>query len=150
LFVSGIYVKIPCINDIVSLPIVIIIMVIIIDMHTDKCGNTGGQECRAKESGKEVKIQEVRYRDTTKVEPEMYDYTGYNWNHWNNKEKLKVKSGNGAAAGSRVIPGKEGLCQDKIIIIMIIMFCVVGFHRHFLPGIYAETAVTPTSQVSRF
>ena len=26
-------------------------------------------------SGKEVKIQEFMYRDTTNVEPEMYDYT---------------------------------------------------------------------------
>jgi hypothetical protein len=35
-------------------------------MHTDRCGNTGRQKCRAKGSGKEVKIQEFRYRDTTK------------------------------------------------------------------------------------
>jgi len=28
-----------------------------------------------KGSGKEVKIQEFMYRDTTNVEPEMYDYT---------------------------------------------------------------------------
>jgi hypothetical protein len=30
-----------------------------------------------KGSGKEVKIQEFRHRDTTNVEPEMYDYTSY-------------------------------------------------------------------------
>ena len=30
------------------------------------------------ESGKEVKIQEFMYRDTTNVEPEMYDYTRKN------------------------------------------------------------------------
>jgi hypothetical protein len=28
------------------------------------------------------------------VEPEMYDYTSYNWSHWNSNEKLKEKSGN--------------------------------------------------------
>ena len=31
-----------------------------------------------KGSGKEVKIQEFMYRDTTNVEPEMYDYTSNN------------------------------------------------------------------------
>jgi hypothetical protein len=45
-------------------------------MHTDRCGNTRRRKCRAKGSGKEVKIPEFRYRDTTNVEPEMYDYTG--------------------------------------------------------------------------
>jgi hypothetical protein len=39
-----------------------------------------------------VKIQEFRYRDTTDVELEMYDYTSYNWIHWNNNEKLKENS----------------------------------------------------------
>ena len=29
----------------------------------------------------------------TKVEPEMYDYTGNNWSHWNGNEKLKEKFG---------------------------------------------------------
>jgi hypothetical protein len=29
------------------------------------------------------------YRDTTNVEPEMYDYTDNNWSHWNSNEKLK-------------------------------------------------------------
>jgi len=28
-------------------------------MYTDRCGNTGGQKCRAKGSGKEAKIQEL-------------------------------------------------------------------------------------------
>jgi hypothetical protein len=37
--------------------------------------------------------QEFRYRDTTNVEPEMHDYTSYNWSHWNSNEKLKEKSG---------------------------------------------------------
>jgi hypothetical protein len=40
-----------------------------------------------------VKIQQLRYRDTTNVEPEMYNYTSYNWNHWNSNEKLKEKPG---------------------------------------------------------
>ena len=39
----------------------------------------------AKESGKEVKIQEFMNRDTTNVEPEMCDYTSNIWSHWNSK-----------------------------------------------------------------
>jgi hypothetical protein len=62
-------------------------------MHTDRCGNTRRQKC-AKGSGKEVKIQELVYRDATNVEPEMYDYTSNNWSHWNSNEKLKEKFGN--------------------------------------------------------
>jgi hypothetical protein len=27
------------------------------------------------------------------VEPEMYDYTSYNWSHWNSNEKLLKKYG---------------------------------------------------------
>ena len=34
------------------------------------------------------------YRDTTNVEPEMYDCTSNNWSHWNSNEKLKEKFGN--------------------------------------------------------
>jgi hypothetical protein len=34
-------------------------------------------------------------RDTTNVEPEMYDYTSNNWSHWNSNEKLKEKFGSG-------------------------------------------------------
>jgi hypothetical protein len=48
-----------------------------------------------KGSGKEVKIQEFRYRDTTNVETEMYDYTSNDWSHWNGNEKLKEKLGRG-------------------------------------------------------
>ena len=58
-------------------------------MHTNRCGNTHREKCRAKGSRKEVKIQEFMYRDTTNVEPEMYDYTSNNWSHWNSNEKLK-------------------------------------------------------------
>ena len=57
-------------------------------MHTDRCGNTRRQKC-AKGSGKEVKIQELVYRDATNVEPEMYDYTSNNWSLWNCNEKLR-------------------------------------------------------------
>jgi len=63
-------------------------------MHTDRCGNTRRQKCYAKGSGKEVKIQQFVYRDTTIVEPEMYGCTGNNWSHWNSNEKLKEKFGN--------------------------------------------------------
>jgi len=61
------------------------------NMHTDGCGITRRQTCCAKGSGKEVKIQAFMYRDTTNVEPEMYDCTGNNWSHWNSDEKLKEK-----------------------------------------------------------
>jgi hypothetical protein len=37
--------------------------------------------------------EEFKYGDTTNVEPEMYDYTSYNWSHWNKNAKLKEKSG---------------------------------------------------------
>ena len=63
-------------------------------MNTDRCGNTRRQKCCAKGSGKEVTIQEFMYRDTTNVEPEMYDCTSNNWSHWNSNEKLKEKFGN--------------------------------------------------------
>ena len=58
-------------------------------MHIDRCGNTCRQKCCAKRSRKEVKIQEFRHRDTTNVEPEMYDYTSNNWRYWNGNEKLR-------------------------------------------------------------
>ena len=40
-----------------------------------------------------VKKQVFMYRNTTNVEPEMYDYTSKNWSHWNSNEKLKEKFG---------------------------------------------------------
>ena len=49
-------------------------------MHIDRCGSNRRQKCRAKGSCKEVKIQEIRYRDTINLEPEMYYYTSNNWN----------------------------------------------------------------------
>jgi len=63
------------------------------NMHTDRCGNTHGQKCCVKGRGKEVKIQEFTYRDTTNVEPEMYNYTSNNENHWKSNEKLKETFG---------------------------------------------------------
>ena len=58
-------------------------------MHTDRCGNTRRQKRCTKGSRKEVKIQEFVYRDTTNVEPQMYDCASNNWSHWNSNEKLK-------------------------------------------------------------
>jgi hypothetical protein len=62
-------------------------------MHTDRCDNTRRQKCCAKVGGKEVLIQEFRYRDTTYMERETYDYTSNNWSHWNSNEKLKENFG---------------------------------------------------------
>jgi len=44
------------------------------------------------------------YRDTTNVEPEMYDYTSNNWRHWNSDEKLKEKFGS-----CKAVPGKHSI-----------------------------------------
>jgi hypothetical protein len=76
--------------------VVVVIIVIIVKektMHTDRCGNTRRQKCRAKRSGKEVKIQEFRNTDATNMEPEMYNNTSNNWSHWNSNEKLKEQFG---------------------------------------------------------
>jgi hypothetical protein len=48
-----------------------------------------------------VKIQQFRYRDTTNMEPEMYNYTSYNWSHWNSNESLRKKL--------EAIPGKHSI-----------------------------------------
>jgi hypothetical protein len=63
-------------------------------MRTDRCGNTSGQECHAKGSRKETKIQEFMYRDTTNVEHEMYDYTGSDWSHRSSNKSFTEKFGN--------------------------------------------------------
>jgi hypothetical protein len=60
-------------------------------MHTDRHSHTCRQKCGAKGSIEEVKIQELMHRDTTNVEPEMYDYTNNNWSHWGCNEKVKEK-----------------------------------------------------------
>ena len=62
-------------------------------MYTDRCCNNCGQKCRAKGSGKKAKIQEFMCRDTTNVEPEMYDYTGINWRHWTWNKRFKENIG---------------------------------------------------------
>ena len=46
-----------------------------------------------KEAEKKLKYKFV-YRDTTNVEPQMYDCTSNNWSHWNSNEKFKEKFGN--------------------------------------------------------
>ena len=46
-----------------------------------------------KEAEKKLKYKEFRYRDTTNVEPEMYDYPVNIWSHWNSNEKLKETFG---------------------------------------------------------
>jgi hypothetical protein len=53
---------------------------------------------RAKGSRKEVKMPEIRYRNTTNVVPEMYNYTSYIWSHWNSNKNLREKL--------EAIPGK--------------------------------------------
>jgi hypothetical protein len=60
-------------------------------MHTDRCGNTSGQNCHTKGSSKETKIQEFMYRDTANVGHEMYDYTRGNWSHRNSNKRFKEK-----------------------------------------------------------
>jgi hypothetical protein len=51
-----------------------------------------------KRKRKKVKIQEIRYGDTPNMEPEVYDYTSYNWSHCGSNEKLKKNM--------EAIPGK--------------------------------------------
>jgi len=47
-----------------------------------------------KEAEKKLKYKCLLYRDTTNVEPEMYDCTSNNWSDWNSNKKLKEKFGN--------------------------------------------------------
>ena len=63
-------------------------------MHSDRCGNTCGQKCHAKRSGKKPKILEFMYRDTKNVKHEIYETTGNNWRHCNSNKWFKEKSGN--------------------------------------------------------
>jgi hypothetical protein len=44
-----------------------------------------------KRKQKETKIQEFVYRDTTKVEREMNNYTSNNWSYQNSKKRKKKK-----------------------------------------------------------
>jgi hypothetical protein len=122
-------------------------------MNTDRCGNTCRKKYRAKGSGKEVKIQEFRYRDTTKVEPEMYDYTSYNLSHRNSNENLRKNleaipgkhsidslqktAVLGTSHTLRKVPERKPLTgtTTMIIIIIIIIIIINGitFHRHYWP-----------------
>jgi hypothetical protein len=43
------------------------------NMYTHRCGNTRRQKCHAKGRGKEAKLHDFMYRDTTNMEPEMQD-----------------------------------------------------------------------------
>jgi hypothetical protein len=54
-----------------------------------------------KGSEKEVKVQEFMYRDTTNVEPEMYDYTNNKWSHWNRTRSLRKNL--------EAVPGKHSI-----------------------------------------
>jgi hypothetical protein len=83
-------------------------------MHTDRCDNTGRQKCRAKGSGKEVKIQEFMCRDITNME--KYDYTSNNWSHWNSNEKLKEKFGSCTGKHSIDSPQKTAVLGTSHII----------------------------------
>jgi hypothetical protein len=46
-----------------------------------------------KEVEKKLTYKSLCIEITTNVEPEMYDYTGNNWSHWNSNEKLKEQFG---------------------------------------------------------
>jgi len=50
-----------------------------------------GRNVVQKEAEKKLKYKSLCIRDTTNVEPEMYDCTSNNWSHWNGNEKLKEK-----------------------------------------------------------
>ena len=52
-----------------------------------------------KEAKNKLKYKNFFYRDTTNVEPEMYDYTSNKWSHWNSNVKLNEKL--------EAIPGKH-------------------------------------------
>jgi hypothetical protein len=49
--------------------------------------------CNAKGSGKEAKIQEFMYTDTTNVQHEMNYYTGKKWSHRNRNKRFKENFG---------------------------------------------------------
>jgi len=60
-------------------------------MHTDRWGNTTGEECQAKGSRKETQIHEFMFRDTKNVVHEMCDCTGNNWGHWDSNRRYTEK-----------------------------------------------------------
>jgi hypothetical protein len=54
------------------------------------------------------------------VEPEMYDYTSYNWSHWNGNEKLEENSVSCTGKTLGKYRG-ESLWQETTTIIIIII-----------------------------
>ena len=76
--------------------------IIVSTLNNNNNNNNNKQKYCAKGSGKEVKVQEIMYRDTTNVEPEMYDYTSNNWSHWNSNQKPKEKK-------LEAVPGKHSI-----------------------------------------
>jgi hypothetical protein len=71
---------------------------IYVGISSSKFNNNNNNTCRAKGREKEVKIQGFGYRDTTNVEPEMYDYTSNKWSHWKSLRK-----------NLEAVPGKQSI-----------------------------------------
>jgi hypothetical protein len=62
-------------------------------MHTD-VAIPADRNVVQKEAEKKLKYKGVGIEiRATNVEPKVYDYTSYNWSHWNSNETLKEKSG---------------------------------------------------------
>ena len=55
-----------------------------------------------------AQIQELRHRDRTNVEPEMYDHTSNNWSHWYSNTELKEKSASYTRNTSNRLFTKDG------------------------------------------
>ena len=62
------------------------------NMHTDRGNNTIGQECSAKRSRKETKIQEFVRRDAMSVSHEICDYSGNNDSHRTSNKSMKSET----------------------------------------------------------
>ena len=64
-------------------------------MHTDRCGNTWGQEYHTKASRKRItyEMKEAAYRDAMDVEHEAHNCVSDNWGHWNSNKRFKEKFG---------------------------------------------------------
>jgi hypothetical protein len=58
-------------------------------MHTVRRSSTSGQECHAKGSRKENKVQIFMHREKTNVKYEMYDYTCNKWSDQKSNKGLK-------------------------------------------------------------
>jgi hypothetical protein len=62
-------------------------------LHKDEDDDDDDDEYDYDNNNNNNNKQEFMYRDTTNVEPEMYDYASNIWSHWNSNEKLKEKFG---------------------------------------------------------